>query len=190
MFAQDVLREFPGAAVVFDIKSSSGLIELLEQWGAKPCISPSGHSIVKREMKKHNAPLAGELSCHFIFKDRFFGFDDGIYAMMRLFEIIHMTGKTIDELISVFPKKFSSPEIRIACDDAAKWDIVDGVKNALAQRDDVAMITIDGVRATMPYGWGIVRASNTQPAICLRFESSCPEGLRPDGAMPEQYTPF
>ncbi|MFC1845758.1 phosphomannomutase/phosphoglucomutase [Candidatus Dependentiae bacterium] len=178
VFAQDLLQGNPGAAVVFDIKSSSGLIELLEQWGAKPCISPSGHSIIKKEMKKNNALLGGELSCHFVFNDRFFGFDDGIYAMVRLFEIIGKTDKPLDQLIAIFPKKFSSPEFRIACDDAVKWDIVENVKTAFKKRDDIDMITVDGVRASMPYGWGIVRASNTQPAISLRMESDFQDGLQ------------
>jgi len=178
VFAQDMLKNNPGAAVVFDIKSSSGLIELLEQWGAKPVLSPTGHSIIKQNMKKHNALLAGELSCHFTFKDRHFGFDDGVYAMLRLFEIMNQTGKTLDQLISIFPKKFSSPEFRIACDDAAKWAIVDKVKDVFAKRDDVTMVTIDGVRATTEYGWGIIRVSNTQPAISLRFESDSQDGLQ------------
>jgi len=97
---------------------------------------------------------------------------------MRLFEIIKQTGKTMQELISIFPRKFASPEIRLSCDDDKKWDIVAGVKDVFSKRDDVAMITIDGVRATMEYGWGIVRASNTQPALSLRFESDSQDGLR------------
>ncbi len=177
VFAQELLKEQPGAAVVFDIKSSGGLVELIESWGAKPCMSPSGHSIIKREMKKNNALLAGELSCHFVFKDRHFGFDDGIYAMLRLFEIVENSGKTVSQLISVFPKKVSSPEMRISCDEDVKWDIVDGVKSVLAKREDIEMITIDGVRATMDYGWGILRASNTQSVVCLRFESDSSRGL-------------
>lgn len=178
VFAHEIIQNNPGAAVVFDIKSSSGLIELLQQWGSKPCISPSGHSNIKNEMKKNNALLGGELSCHFVFSDRFFGFDDGIYAMIRLFEIVEKTGKTLEELIAIFPKKFSSPEFRIACDDAVKWDIVEKVKTEFRKHDHVKMITVDGIRANMPYGWGIVRASNTQPAISLRMESDSHEGLQ------------
>ena len=178
VFAQSMIKEHPDLAVVFDIKSSSGLIELLEKWGAKPCISPSGHSIIKREMKKHNALLAGELSCHFIFKDRYFGYDDGIYAIMRLFEIMIQTGKTMQELISIFPHKFSSSELRLPCDEDKKSVVVAGVKNTFSMRNDVKIITIDGVRATMDYGWGIVRASNTQSVLSLRFESDSQDGLR------------
>ena len=177
VFAQDIIKEHPGAAVVFDIKSSSGLIDLLKEWGAKPFISATGHSLVKREMKKNNALLAGELSCHFMFKDRHFGYDDGIYSMMRLLQIVHASGKTVCELVSIFPKKYSSPELRIPCDDSIKWDIVEGVKNYFAQQD-VQVITVDGVRVQMDCGWGIVRAANTQPAISARFESDTQEGLQ------------
>ncbi|MCK5632222.1 phosphomannomutase/phosphoglucomutase [bacterium] len=178
VFAQEIVQENPGCSIVFDIKSSAALIELLEQWGAKPFMSPSGHSIIKRKMKKHNAPLGGELSCHFVFGDRYFGYDDGIYAMLRLFERVEKTGKSLQELIQVFPKKISSPEFRIFCDEKIKLTIVDGVKKIFECRDDIEILTIDGVRATMPYGWGIVRASNTQPVICLRFESDSCDGLK------------
>jgi len=177
LFAQDIVRKNPGAAVVFDIKSSSGLLELLKQWDAKPCMSATGHALVKQAMKKNNALLAGELSCHFMFKDRHFGFDDGIYALLRLFEIILQSGKTLQELVGIFPKKFSSTEYRISCDDTAKWDIVDGVKNCFANQAGVKVMTIDGVRAEMENGWGIVRASNTQPALSMRFESDSKDGL-------------
>lgn len=120
VFAQEVLNEFPGSAVIFDVKASQGLIELLEKWGAKPCMSPCGHAIIKEHMMQNNAKIGGELSCHFMFHDRYFGYDDGIYAMMRLFEIMHKTGKSLDELIKIFPKKFSSPEIRIECPEEKK----------------------------------------------------------------------
>jgi len=177
IFAQKVVQEHPGAAVVFDVKSSSGLIEMLESIGAKPCMSPSGHSIIKDQMKKNNALLGGELSCHFFFNDTYFGYDDGIYAMMRLFETLVAAEKTLDELLAVFPKKYSSPEYRIACQEDKKQSVVQAVKDILTQRADVNAITIDGVRAIMPYGWGLVRVSNTQPALTIRFESDTPAGL-------------
>jgi len=178
VFAQQVLKTHPGSAVVFDIKSSSGLIELLEKWGAKPHMSATGHSLIKAAVKKNKALLAGELSCHFVFQDRHFGFDDGIYALLRLFEIMVGTKKSLQELISIFPKKYSSPEFRIACDDAAKWDIVETVKKTFKKRDDVKTVTIDGVRANMSYGWGIVRAANTQPALSMRFEANSADDLQ------------
>lgn len=178
LYAQKTLKDFPGASIVFDIKSSSSLIELLTQWGAKPCISPSGHSLIKKAMAEHQAKLAGELSCHFFFNDRYFGYDDGIYAALRLFEILEETKQPLEDLLSIVPAKVSSPEIRIKCNtDAQKVAIVDHVKGLFAARKDTELLTIDGIRASMTYGWGLLRASNTQPVICLRFESTTKEGF-------------
>jgi phosphomannomutase/phosphoglucomutase len=128
-------------------------------------------------MREYHALLGGELSCHFFFHDRYFGYDDGIYAMMRLFELLYQSGKTLDDLIATIPKKISSREYRIACPDEKKQAIVASVKDTLLRAPDVQAITIDGVRATMPYGWGLVRVSNTQPALTIRFESDTCEGL-------------
>jgi len=178
VYAQQILKENPGAAIVGDIKASSGFIDVVKVWGGKPCLSPSGHAIVKKCMKQNDALLGGELSCHFFFADRYFGYDDGFYAMMRLFEIMIGLQKSLKELISVFPKKISLPEMRIKCADDKKEDIVEKVKTLFAKRDDVTLITIDGVRATMEYGWGILRVSNTQPVVSLRMESDTPEGLK------------
>lgn len=177
LFSQEVLSEHPGAAIVVDIKSSAGLLDLLHTWHAKAYLSPSGHAIIKDQMRKHHAILGGELSCHFFFKDRYFGYDDGIYAALRVFELLIRTGKTLDQLLTIFPKSYSSPEFRIPCSEADKQRIVHAVTQVFAQRTDVAMITIDGIRARMDYGWGILRASNTQSELCLRFESDTPQGL-------------
>jgi phosphomannomutase/phosphoglucomutase len=178
LFAQQVLSEVPGAGIVFDIKASSGLVELLNQWGARSIMSPSGHSIIKDTMAKEYALLGGELSCHFFFKDRYFGFDDGIYAMLRLFEIITTSGKSLDELLRIFPKKYSSPELRLPCDEQQKEVIIESLTNHFLKRDDVSIIKMDGIRVTMPYGWGIVRASNTQSVLSMRFESDTAQGLK------------
>jgi len=178
VFAQQLLKKHPNAGIVFDIKSSSGLTELLEQWGAHPIMSPSGHSIIKDMMRTHNALLGGELSCHFFFKDRSFGYDDGIYAMLRFFEIIQETEKSPAQLISIFPSKYSSPEFRLSCPEAKKRSIVDHLKDYFSQQKDGSIITIDGVRVTFPFGWGIVRASNTQAALSMRFESDSKKGLQ------------
>jgi phosphomannomutase / phosphoglucomutase len=178
LFAHDVLRQHPGAAIVFDIKSSSGLMELLKKWGAKPVMSATGHTNIKNQMKEHKALLGGELSCHFFFNDDYFGYDDGIYAMLRLFKILKQSGKSLHELLQIFPNKYSSPEIRMACSDEKKHAIVAYVKQVFAHRTDVEMITLDGIRVNMPYGWGIVRASNTQPALSIRFEADSPEDLQ------------
>lgn len=178
IFSKPVLQKHPNATIVFDIKSSSCLIDSLTEWGANPLISPSGHSIIKEAMIKHDAKLAGELSCHFFFNDRYFGYDDGIYAMMRLIEILQQENKPLDELLNVMPSKESTAEIKIKCaTEADKKIIVENVKNIFAARTDVQSITIDGIRAQMCYGWGLLRASNTQPALILRFESDSKEGL-------------
>jgi phosphomannomutase/phosphoglucomutase len=178
LFAQPIVQKNPGTAVVFDVKSSAGLIELLERWGAKPCMSPSGHAIIKNQMKTHNALLGGEMSCHFFFSDRYFGYDDGIYAMLRLFELLLQSGKTLDELLAVFPPKCSTREFRIPCPDSKKNVIVNTLKKAFAARKDAQLITMDGVRVAMPYGWGIVRTSNTQPVLSMRFEADTWDNLQ------------
>lgn len=177
LFAQHVLQDYPGASVVLDIKSSSALIELMQQWGARPCLSPSGHAIIKDQMRQYQSVLGGELSCHFFFNDRYFGYDDGIYAMLRLMEIVIYTGKTLDELLTQFPTRYSTSEIHLACAEDQKKVIVEDIKKIFASRSDMTMITIDGVRVTMADSWGIIRASNTQPMLSLRFESESLQGL-------------
>lgn len=177
VFAESVLKGNPHATIVFDTKCSSGLTEVLNKLNAIACMSPSGHSIIKDQMKKNNALLAGELSCHFFFKDRYFGYDDGIYAMLRLFEILQKTGKTLQELLAHFPKKFITPEIRLACKESDIPVLVERVYEAYSTKPDVTFMTIDGIRVVMSDGWGMVRASNTQPVICLRFEANTLNGL-------------
>jgi phosphomannomutase/phosphoglucomutase len=178
LFARKVLQKHPGAVVVCDIKSSGSLLDVIKQWGGKPCIAPSGYANIHKAMVDNGALLSGELSCHFSFHDRYFGYDDGIYALLRIIELLHESQQPLDELLKVIPSKVSSPEFRIACaSDADKSKIVDRIKQVFAARTDLELITIDGVRAHMTYGWGLVRASNTQPVICLRFESDTNEGL-------------
>ncbi len=177
VFAQEVLKNYPGAGVVFDVKASSALIELLDSWGARGYMSACGHSIVKELMHKEGAILGGELSCHFFFDDRYLGYDDGIYAMLRLFEILVVTGKSLDELIKIFPKRYSSPEIRLACPEERKREIVEYLEKIYQKNLDADVNTIDGIRVTLPYAWTSIRASNTQPALSIRFESNTPEGL-------------
>lgn len=169
--------DYPGAVVVFGIKSSSGPIELLKKWGARPYLSATGHTIIKDQIKKRNAVVAAEISCHLYFADRYFGFDDGVYAMLRLIEIINETGKTLEELLEILPERFSTKEYRISCPEDKKSKVVAAVLQAYSGRENVDVNTIDGVRATMDYGWGLVRASNTQPVICLRFEANTKEDL-------------
>jgi len=177
VFAKDILEKNPGAAVAFDIKSSSGLTELLKKWGGRPALSKTGHAFIKKTMMEHNALLGGELSCHFFFHDRYFGYDDGIYALIRVLEMLEKTGKKLEDMISEFPKKWSSPEFRISCPVENFKPIIADLEKKFEKRFDADVVTIDGIRATMPYGWGIVRASNTQPVLSIRFEAESPEEL-------------
>ncbi len=177
LFASDILQANPGRAVAFDIKASSGLIELLEMWGGVPAMARTGHAFIQEAMRNYDAILGGELSCHFFFNDRYFGYDDGIYALMRTFEILEKTGKTLSELITIFPEKWSSAEIRIKCCVEKMHKVLAELKHKFTGRSDASLITLDGVRATTPYGWGIARASNTQPVLSLRFEADSPEEL-------------
>ncbi len=179
LYAQSIVKRHPQAAVVFDIKSSSSLVELLEEWGAIPVVSPSGHSFIKKAIHDNHALLGGELSCHFFFNDRYFGYDDGIYAALRLLELIQESQQSLEELLRIIPVKEISSEIRLEChSDRDKEIIVEHVKNIFCARLDAKITTIDGVKAHMSYGWGLIRASNTQPVVCLRFESSTKEGLQ------------
>lgn len=178
LFAQQILAKHPGSSIVFDIKSSSGLAELITKWGGIPRMSPTGHAIVKDHMRQYDALLGGELSCHFFFKDEYFGYDDGVYAMLRLFALLQDTHKTLDELLTVFPKKYSTREIRIECPDDRKNAVIKAVREHFKKRTDISLLEIDGARVDTDYGWGIVRAANTQPALSMRFEASTPEGLK------------
>jgi phosphomannomutase/phosphoglucomutase len=177
VFAQEMVKHNPGVQVTFDAKCSQVLSTLLTQWGAQYAIAPTGHAFVKQKMVDTHALLAGELSCHFMFKDRYFGYDDGIYAMMRLFEIIVATQTSLDRLIETFPKSYTTGEVRIPCHENSKADIVHIVHAAFMGRPDVQISTLDGVRVETSYGWGIMRASNTQPVMSFSCEAMTPEGF-------------
>jgi phosphomannomutase/phosphoglucomutase len=141
----------------------------IRKHGGNAIMWRTGHSLIKKKMKEENAELAGEMSGHMFFKDRYFGFDDALYATCRLLEILSSTGKGVDELIQDLPKTYTTPEIRVECPDAVKFDVVDQITAHYKARQEV--IDIDGMRALYPDGWGLVRASNTQPALVLRFEA-------------------
>lgn len=172
IFAQPIIKQNPGSAVVCDIKSSLGLLMMIEKMGGVAHMAPAGHAIIKEHMKNTGALIGGELSCHFIFNDRYFGYDDGIYAMMRLFELLITSNNTVDELMSDYPCLYSSHEFRIACDENRKQDIIEHAKDYFGKKSGVSLLTIDGVRANFYQGWGLIRASNTQPVISIRLEAS------------------
>lgn len=177
LFAQDILQKHKGGSMVFDVKCSGLVSEVIAHHGGNLHKSPSGHSIIKHHIKKHNAVFAGEYSCHFFFKDRYFGYDDGIYAALRLCELIYRRKESLDMLVAQLPVYVSSPEIRIACATEIRQKLLEGAYTFFASKPDAAISTVDGVQATLPYGWGLLRSSNTQPEVCLRFESQTPEGL-------------
>jgi phosphomannomutase/phosphoglucomutase len=141
----------------------------IRQHGGNAVMWRTGHSLIKKKMKEENAELAGEMSGHMFFKDRYFGFDDALYATCRVLEILAATGKGVDELIQDLPKTFTTPEIRVECPDEIKFDVV--AKMVAHYKAKQEVIDIDGMRALYPDGWGLVRASNTQPALVLRFEA-------------------
>lgn len=178
IFALEIAQRKPGAKIIGDVKCSKLLFELAEKAGAKTVMWKTGHSLMKKKLADENAALAGEMSGHIFFGDRFFGYDDALYAGLRLLEIISKTGKTVSGLLSGVPKLFSTPEIRVDCADDEKFKVVEKVKNLIAEKFPEAEITdIDGVRAGFPGGWGLVRASNTQPALVLRFEGETQKRL-------------
>lgn len=176
LFAQPLIEKQKKGIIVYNVLASSGLIDLIRSWGGDVILVPAGHSNIKKAMKIHHALLGGESSCHFCFADTHFGYDDGIYAALRLCQILVHSKKSLATLLQIFPKRISSPEYRITCEESIKQIIIDAVKNAFEKRSDMKLLTVDGVRAETEYGWGIIRKSNTQPVLSMRFESNTVDG--------------
>ena len=172
IFAREILSREPGATFISEVKCSKTLYDDIEKHGGRTIMWKTGHSLIKQKMKEEEAALAGEMSGHIFFADRYFGYDDAVYASCRLLEILSATGKTVSELLADIPETFSTPEIRVECPDHIKFEVVKQVTDYFSERHDV--IDIDGVRVLFPDGWGLVRASNTQPALVLRFEAMTP----------------
>jgi phosphomannomutase / phosphoglucomutase len=169
LFAREILARRPGATFVSEVKCSKVMYDDIEARGGRAVMWKTGHSLIKKKMREENAALAGEMSGHMFFEDRYLGFDDAAYAACRLLEILSKTGKRISELLADVPTTFNTPEIRVDCPDEEKFDLVRRVTDYFRRKHDV--IDIDGVRVLYPDGWGLVRASNTQPALVLRFEA-------------------
>lgn len=176
IFAREILREKPGATVIGEVKCSQTLYDDIGEKGGKPVMWKTGHSLIKNKMKESGALLAGEMSGHIFFADRYFGYDDAVYASLRLLEILSKSGEpySVRKLLEGVPETFSTPEIRVDCPDEKKFGVVEKVKGSFR---DYPVIDIDGVRVNFPDGWGLIRASNTQPALVLRFEAKSPEAL-------------
>lgn len=169
LFTRGVLARNPGADIIFDVKCTRRLIPLIREYGGCPVMWKTGHSLIKKKMKQSGALLAGEMSGHIFFKERWFGFDDGIYSAARLLEILSQEKTSAEELFATFPNDISTPEININVTDESKFSIIDALHDA--QWGDADLTTIDGVRVDYPKGWGLVRASNTTPVLVLRFEA-------------------
>ncbi|NLI80424.1 MAG: phosphomannomutase/phosphoglucomutase, partial [Deltaproteobacteria bacterium] len=177
IFAREILSRRPGTTFVSEVKCSKTLYDDIEKRGGRAIMWRAGHSLIKAKMKEVNAVLAGEMSGHIFFKDRYFGFDDGVYAACRLLEILADSGKTIPELLDGIPPTFSTPEIRVDCPDEIKFEVVERAKNLFVEKG-LEVIDVDGARIVFPDGWGLVRASNTQPVLVLRYEAEKEERLQ------------
>ncbi len=176
LFARDLLKEQKGEKIIFEVKCSQALPEMIEAAGGEPIMWKTGHSLLKKKMKETNAKIAGEMSGHLFFADRYYGYDDAIYASARLIELIAKEGKNISELLADVPKYYSTPEMRIECaSDKEKFEIARKASEFFKENYEV--IDVDGVRIQFGDGWGLVRASNTQPVLVARFEAKTPERL-------------
>jgi phosphomannomutase/phosphoglucomutase len=183
LYARDILAEKPGSTIISEVKASQGLYDDIAARGGRPIMWKTGHSLIKAKMKEESAVLAGEMSGHMFFADRYFGYDDAVYASCRLVEILAKQTATLSALVADLPKTIVTPEIRVDLPDAVKFEVMRSIQATFAEylktgrelgpakltlRD---VITIDGVRAIFDGGWGLIRASNTQPALVLRFEA-------------------
>jgi phosphomannomutase/phosphoglucomutase len=175
LFARNILEARPGATFIAEVKCSQTLFEDIKRHGGNPIMWKVGHSLIKARMKETGAAMAGEMSGHLFFADRYFGYDDAIYAGARLIEILSHTDKPLSALLADVPKMFYTPEIRVDCADEKKFDVVAALTEEFRRTNEV--IDIDGARVLFDHGWGLVRASNTQPVIVMRFEAESEEEL-------------
>jgi len=176
LFSRALLEENPGATIIAEVKCSQRLFDDIKAHGGTPLMWKAGHSLIKAKMKETNAALAGEMSGHIFFADRFYGFDDATYAGARVLEILSHTDKSLSELLSDLPKTFSTPELRVDCPEEKKFAVVKAITEEFCKTNKV--IDIDGARIIFEHGWGLVRASNTQAILVLRFEADTEEHLR------------
>tara|TARA_Y100000996_G_C22532525_1_gene647096 strand:- start:534 stop:1907 length:1374 start_codon:yes stop_codon:yes gene_type:complete len=177
IFAKDVLKNHPGREIVFDVKCSNLLSDVIKDAGGIPLMSPTGHFHIKNTLQKTNAPLAGEMSGHIFFNDQWHGFDDGHYSAYRLLEIMRSLEVSLSSMLSQLPKAHSTPELNINVEEKNKFKIVKDFVNK-AQFEGGSKITIDGLRVDFDDGWGLLRASNTTPKLVLRFEAKTPSRLK------------
>ena len=175
LLSRSILTARPGSTIIAEVKCSQRLFDDIESHGGKPIMWKAGHSLIKAKMKETNAALAGEMSGHIFFADRFYGFDDATYAAARVVEILSNTEKKLSELLADLPPTFSTPELRVPCSDETKFDVVKQIAEEFSKTNNV--IDIDGARIVFDHGWGLVRPSNTQAILVLRFEADSQEHL-------------
>ncbi len=175
LYSKEILQTKPGASIIFEVKCSEGLIEYIKAHGGNPLMWKTGHSLIKAKMRETGAPLAGEMSGHMFFADNYYGYDDAIFASLRLLEMLSREERPLSEIVSEIPYYYSTPEIRIDTPDEDKFNIVEKLRSHF--KKDYEVIDIDGARIKFKDGWGLVRASNTQPVLVLRFEAKTEEAL-------------
>ncbi|RYZ31450.1 MAG: phosphomannomutase/phosphoglucomutase, partial [Myxococcaceae bacterium] len=171
LFSRYVLKESPGAAIIGEVKCSYTMYDDIAKHGGRPIMWKAGHSLIKSKMKEEHAELAGEMSGHIFFKHRYFGFDDAVYASARLLEILTHEKQSMSQLLSDVPKTFASPELRFDTTEEKKFAMVKRATEILRDAGH-KVVDVDGVRVTFEDGWGLIRASNTQPILVLRYEAS------------------
>jgi len=177
LYAVDVLRRNPGAEIIYDVKSTGNLARVISAHGGKATMSKTGHSLIKARMKASGALLAGEMSGHIFFKERWYGFDDGLYTMARLLEILSADGRSTHEIFAALPNAIGTPELNIHFAREGEHFAFMQRFGETADFADAELITIDGIRANFADGWGLVRASNTTPSLVIRFEADNQEAL-------------
>ncbi len=176
LYARDVLaRSGRSQPIIFDVKCSQALSDEIERAGGTPVMWKTGHSLIKDKLKELSAPIAGEMSGHMFFSEGFYGHDDALYGAARLLRIVAASGRTVRELLSDVPEFVSTPEIRVECGDDRKFDLVTAAVAHFRARYDV--LDVDGVRVLFGDGWGLIRASNTQPILVTRYEARTRERL-------------
>src|SRR4051812_42997988 len=176
ILAEAVLKELPGATIIADVKASQILFDRVAELGGKPLMWKTGHSLIKAKMKETGAPLAGEMSGHIFFKHRWYGFDDALYAAVRLIEAVSQSGKSLTEIMDAMPKTMATPELRFQVDEVRKFAIVEEVRDRLLS-DGANVDATDGVRVSTADGWWLLRASNTQDVLVARAEAADQGGL-------------
>ncbi len=175
IYGREILSRKPGATFIGEVKCSQVMYDELKRLGGNPIMYKTGHSLIKAKMKQEHAELAGEMSGHMFFADRYFGYDDALYAACRLMEIVSKSGKPLSAQVEGLPKTVTTPEIRVDCPDELKFPIVAQVAEHFRKSHNV--IDVDGVRVLFDQGWGLLRASNTQPVLVMRFEAANPQLL-------------